>query len=199
MRGNRKQSSRPRRKQQVWKNPFVSTLSLQMEKWEMNKVIDVPGIMLEACGRDRGFMDAWNQSLTPKVIVAVPWEQWRLQMFPVQQKDFHWKPLSSCKNKVLVPLHKHSTYRALLHFFFLPSPSQFAKSGDWNTAVTDTPLKDIGFPSLKFKLEHPRRALLHLNKESTLYSEPGSFHSLSQCFVSFSISYIYNLYIYKML
>lgn len=47
------------------------------------------------------------------------------------------------------------------------------------------------FPRLKFKLEHPRRRLLHLNKESALYSEPVSFHSLSLCFVSFSISYIY--------
>lgn len=63
------------------------------------------------------------------------------------------------------------------------------------------PWKTWVFSSLKFKLEHPRRTLLHLNKESTLYSEPGSFHSLSQCFVSFSISYIYiiYIYIYKML
>lgn len=58
------------------------------------------------------------------------------------------------------------------------------------------PWKTLVFPSLKFKLEHPRRVLLHLNKESTLHSEPGSFHSLSQCFVPFSISYIYIIYIY---
>lgn len=128
----------------LWKNPFVSIPSLQMEKWELNKVIYIPGIRLEVCDRDRDFMVSWTQCLSPKVTLAVHWEQWSLQMCPVQKKDFHWKPLISSKSKVLVPLHKHNTYRASLHFFFLSSPSQSAKSAAWKTAVTDTPLKDIG-------------------------------------------------------
>lgn len=163
----------------VWKNPFVSILSLQMEEWEMNKVIYAPGIMLEVCGRDRDFMDSWTQCLSPKVIIAVHWGQCSLQMFPVQQKDFHrklWAPLRTKSWFLYTSTALTRLYCISFSCHHLPNLQSLQTE---IKQLQTLPWKTLVFPSLKFKLEHPSRTLLHLNKESTLYSEPGSFHSLS--------------------
>lgn len=197
MHGNRKQLSLPSRKQhQSMKKSFCFNPQFTDGKVR-NSQIHVSAIMLEICDRDRDFMDPWTQCFSPKVIIAVHWEQWSLQMFAVQQKDFHWKLWAPLRTKSWF-LHTNTALTGLCCISFSCHHLPTLKSLQMEVKQLQTPLwKTLVFLSLKFKLQHPRRPLLNLNKESTLHSEPGSFHSLSQCFVSFSISYIYiyNLYI----
>lgn len=146
MLGNRKQLSLPSRKQnQSMKKSFCFNPQFTDGRVRNEQSNLCPWYHVGSVRQRQGFYGFMNPVPQPQSHHCSALRAVQSANVPCPAERFSPKTLSSSKNKVLVPLHKHSTYKALLHFFFLPSPSQSAKSADRNKAVTDTSLKDIGF------------------------------------------------------